>query len=387
MKYRFQILDRLINGDLSPENYIINEPYENDTNCLNVQYFNLIKELFTGIKKELIFEISKSEKKSERKNATNEFLTEILNFYNLNNTKIQIYNEQKNTKIIYTSIRENIEQILNRIIFTYKEYLNPEIKLPISFISKLLEQYNEKNIELFENLTKNKVDIKLIELLKQEHENLISSEQEIEKIYYLKEIHTTMCELIKSKEIINIQDIERLLFKKNYNSENYIKYLTEKLEEEINQAEGKIEKLTIIYNAKKYYLNIKIDKFISYDKNEQSISAIIEKMLNQEKEHLLIQLEYNKESENKKKSEKLNTRLSVEQLCVLFRILHETEILYHNNQSETFRFINQNIKTHQVEEISIDSIKSKYYSNDQATLNTVKNKIFELMAIIRKKMK
>lgn len=76
---------------------------------------------------------------------------------------------------------------------------------------------------------------------------------------------------------------------------------------------------------------------------------------------------------------KLQSGLSVAQLSYFFNLLLQTDMIQHKNQRDVFRFISENFKTKMSNNISLDSISSKYYNVELNTKNAVREKIIELL--------
>ena len=66
-----------------------------------------------------------------------------------------------------------------------------------------------------------------------------------------------------------------------------------------------------------------------------------------------------------------------------FSLLIQSGILKHKNQTDLFRFIADNFKTNITDQISADSIKSKYYNVESTTKNATRLKIIELLNLTK----
>jgi hypothetical protein len=76
--------------------------------------------------------------------------------------------------------------------------------------------------------------------------------------------------------------------------------------------------------------------------------------------------------------------LSVAQLGYFVNILMQTGIIKHSNQRDVFRMIADNFKTNGTDNISIDSLSSKFYNVETSTKNVIKDKIIELLNLTKK---
>jgi hypothetical protein len=76
--------------------------------------------------------------------------------------------------------------------------------------------------------------------------------------------------------------------------------------------------------------------------------------------------------------------LSVAQISYFVNILMKTGIIKHANQRDVFRMIAENFKTNGTDNISIDSLSSKFYNVETSTKNAIKEKIIELLNLTKK---
>jgi hypothetical protein len=73
------------------------------------------------------------------------------------------------------------------------------------------------------------------------------------------------------------------------------------------------------------------------------------------------------------KSDKLKTSLSVSQLVYAFRVFNELGLINVKNQMDLFKFIADNFQTPNTDEISLHSLRSKYYSIDPSTKDAMRD--------------
>lgn len=80
---------------------------------------------------------------------------------------------------------------------------------------------------------------------------------------------------------------------------------------------------------------------------------------------------------------KIQTSLSVAQLSYFIRLLMKSQIIIHKNHSEVFRFIADHFVTPSTNQISADSVKSKFYNVEQGTMRNVRSYIIDLMNLTK----
>ena len=76
--------------------------------------------------------------------------------------------------------------------------------------------------------------------------------------------------------------------------------------------------------------------------------------------------------------------LSVAQISYFINILMQVGIIKHGNHRDVFRMISENFKTSNTDNISIDSLSSKFYNVETTTKTSIKEKIIELLNISKK---
>src|SRR5690606_14376352 len=65
---------------------------------------------------------------------------------------------------------------------------------------------------------------------------------------------------------------------------------------------------------------------------------------------------------------KIETALSVAQLAYLFKLLSDVGVISHRNQSDVIRLLADNFQTSKCKDISLDSLRNKFYDADPYTL-------------------
>ena len=81
---------------------------------------------------------------------------------------------------------------------------------------------------------------------------------------------------------------------------------------------------------------------------------------------------------------KIITPLSVAQLAYIFRVFIETKTLETDNLSNLFRFVAEHISTARQEEISLDSIRNKFYKPLAAVKESVLDLLVKQVSYVRK---
>lgn len=81
-------------------------------------------------------------------------------------------------------------------------------------------------------------------------------------------------------------------------------------------------------------------------------------------------------------SPKLKSNISVSQIALFCRLMHDLEAISVKNQTDILKFIASNFYTDNAQEISTRSLRSKYYSVDIATKEAVKLMLNKMVVAI-----
>lgn len=79
---------------------------------------------------------------------------------------------------------------------------------------------------------------------------------------------------------------------------------------------------------------------------------------------------------------KIVTKLSVPQLAYFFRVLYEMKKIKSTNQTDIMKFIADNFETDNVTEISINSLRSKYYNVEEKVKAGTRKQLMEIIQFI-----
>ena len=85
--------------------------------------------------------------------------------------------------------------------------------------------------------------------------------------------------------------------------------------------------------------------------------------------------------------QKLKTPLSVNQLAYLCKVLYALKVIQSANQTDVFKFIAENFETPNSKDISMQSLRSKYYIPDSKTKEAVKEIAINMLNFINSDLK
>jgi hypothetical protein len=82
--------------------------------------------------------------------------------------------------------------------------------------------------------------------------------------------------------------------------------------------------------------------------------------------------------------EKIKTDLTVQQLAYLFKLLLDLGIFKQRKRTDVMKFIADNFQTRKVEDISVNSLRSKFYATDDTTREVVKDVLIRMVKEVGK---
>lgn len=197
---------------------------------------------------------------------------------------------------------------------------------------------------------------------------------------YCSEFITEFHKQLKDKieDVVEVE-IKEWLFDLNFNSLYFFDYWTDEINVELEKHDTNIEKIDVLYKSLKNYNQKQTRNFIKFNNKLPTIKEQVVCWIEEEIEYLSkkIKLDANLlfSAKNNDTKIKIQTSLSVAQLSYFFSLLIQSGILKHKNQTDLFRFIADNFKTNITDQISADSIKSKYYNVESTTKNATRLKI------------
>lgn len=296
------------------------------------------------------------------------------------------YNKVDCFKIAYIFL-EKLHRFIEK---EYKNYLNVQRHLP--YRSIFLKEYEitkklstVKSALLNSNINSQLLNIVYEPLLK------ISTINIKEKLTYydfnycskfILEIH----QLIENEKISENALID-CFFYLNFNSLQFFKFLTDTILKSLENSKNNIKKIDCLYLSLKCYNQKQRINSLKYRTNLPSVQDQIVHWIEEEIAYLNRSLNLETKQFKIPPENEVNTKfissLSVAQLSCFFGLLLDTEIIKHKNQTDIFKFIAQNFKTKNTDNISIDSLKVKYYNVESGTKKAIREKILELLALTK----
>lgn len=284
-----------------------------------------------------------------------------------------------------TANKYGIKQLANEVItciddlvcfteFRFSIYLRKEGYVAVTNLLRTKKEFKQKSEKIKIELGKLK-DRQLRDIVFDVLNSFSESDKESKSI--------TFHELIYFKELLdrletleihkNENDIfttlDKLLIGMNFNSEVYINYVTQKIERNVNALQSIHEKLDYLqFNYREFNQLYRKAGIALYCK-QSNLKDELGNWFKQEIFYIENQIRYIsvpiRESEKVKKEkikEKLQSKLSVDQMALILRAADDKRIIIAKSLSSVFKTIAPYLSTPQKQDISFDSMRSKSYS-------------------------
>lgn len=293
-------------------------------------------------------------------------------------------------KTLFTLGYDCLENILVHLERFYSKYLDRELFVPFSVVSSRVNCLKPRVERLKLIILNQCYDSELLDTLFQPLQ-LVSNVSPKNRITYQQlmfiECFTNKLLGFYSKENHKSNSIELLhgyLIEMNYNSPTYLNYLTFKFSVELSNRQNVEAKLLVLYSWLKSVNQIIASSEVQYDRNIESVKSWIIKWLEEEIWYLksTCPIQSNSINENASTSnprEKMKLNCSVNELALITRMFSETNLIGTKTHRELMELIAHNFQTSKVQDISVKSLSNKYYEPDTNTINTVKEKLIQML--------
>lgn len=281
-----------------------------------------------------------------------------------------------------------LEDLLCFIEKHYLKYIDENIQIP--YRSELLETYGiTEKLDIVKPLLLNSnIDTQLMKIIFVPFLKLsaITLEERIsyKELIYLNVYLMAFYEKITDDFVFTEESVLQLIIDLNYNTIEMFNVFINKIIQASNAYESIHEKLDFLF----HYLKIVNQKHcrtkLFYNSNLPSLKYQIIGWIEEEINYLTkkTQLQSQQQQPNlftQLEKTKIQSGLSVAQLAYFFKLQVDAGIITQKNQSDIFRHITDNYQTSKVHEISLDSVKNKFYNIEQSTIDVIKDKIIDIL--------
>ncbi|MEP0367349.1 MAG: hypothetical protein ABJN36_17635 [Cyclobacteriaceae bacterium] len=287
-----------------------------------------------------------------------------------------------------------LDDLINYLENHFSRFFNLDASVPRSYKLIAIRDFKEK-LECIDDLSHARnLDDHLLNVITSPLRRLIRSKEEeltFRKLIYFKRLVLELENYFKteSREKEQVQDLFCAMIYMNFNSYKFFAYCTEFIKSQYQNKETLTDQLDNLALTSKMINQTQQKPGVAYKPERQPIKRTLiawidEEIAFLEKRH---QLTFNMSMPqvDPGKDFKLNTSLSVAQLAYFVRVLIEEKVLINSNQREVLKFFAQFTRTKKAENVSAESLRTRYYNIDTSTKEAVKDITIKLLNNIRKK--
>ncbi len=289
--------------------------------------------------------------------------------------------EIKETAILYLTYIA-LEDILRFIETSFLKYIDKNIQIP--FRSALIKTYriNEKLELVKESLLSSEIDQELIQIIYAPFSQLsdITLQERItyRELLYFNSFLTAFYEEIKEAGTISQSQAIHLLHEFNFNCTSLIDYKISLIKEHIGKLEAYSRQVDYLYHCLKIANQRRCKLNMAYIPDLPSLKEQLVTWIEEEINYLAKKVNLSSKPHDLFNQEnlsnvKIESGVSVSQLSYFFRLVSEVGIINHSNQSDIIRFVADSFQTPKTKDISMDSVRNKFYNVDDATISALKD--------------
>ncbi|HEX8357208.1 MAG TPA: hypothetical protein VF610_07355 [Segetibacter sp.] len=302
--------------------------------------------------------------------------------------KLHFYKETKGLETslvyLYNAVSQHLEEVLNFIEDFFSNYFDRNEKVPTPYLLISIEELCKQLEQLQALLEVNEaIDRELTDILVQNFKafcSIKSSGPTYNELLYQKDL---MSELLSDNVLASESSISEVLFYFNFNEDDYVAYLFNKLKAVTETYNSNKEKIAALRYEQKTInqLSTKLNCYLSpyMPPLKEQVNCWIEeeiKFLQTEPAFPLPAIEA------KEVGNKIETSLSVSKLALLVRLMVIDKVITNRVVAQVLRVVIRTVATSQSENIGFSSFESKYHKTDKGTITAVKDMLFRWINIL-----
>lgn len=275
---------------------------------------------------------------------------------------------------IIQTIISNLEELLFFVECRFSNYLSLDCKISAVYIMVMQNEWQLKLQNLKKKICPNDLDKKTMEILFDFFTNLVEVNQQSPMTYreirYHREILINLDVFPFSQEgPMVFTSLDQLLIGLNFNCQNYIKCLIERIGLDLNAQDSASSKMKSLLFHYKVFNQLGSNEKVVFDTSQPNIKYVLDNWFKYEIAYwereidLATISEFDAIHRNNivEFSNKIECVLSIDQLALILRASNESRILKARSLRQVFKTIVPHLSTGQKKELSHDSMRSKSY--------------------------
>ncbi|MFY0608536.1 MAG: hypothetical protein JXR10_17600 [Cyclobacteriaceae bacterium] len=311
---------------------------------------------------------------------------------------ISIYehDDLKSIVNLYKQAYTILEDLLSYLEKHFSKYFNQDTKIPKSYASIAARDFRELMLDIEYSLANSLLTVDVVRNVLDPLQNFIqyhdTKETTFREIIYYKLLLQKLHGMNPVPEKPDEAQLEFMcsMIYLNFNSFKFFGQCTEYIKAKYQDKDNLTDQLEALAWCAKTINQCQQKPDVAFRPNRDALKSSLTSWIEEEmaylekKKQLSLNLPFDK-LEGLTNDFKINTSLSVAQLAYLIRILLEEKVLINRNQSEVLKFFAQFTRTKKAENVSAESLRTRYYNVDAFTKEAVKDITIKLLNNIRKK--
>ncbi len=284
---------------------------------------------------------------------------------------------------LYNTLGLHLEEVLGFIQDFFSNYFDRNEKVPTYYLLISVEELCRQLQHLQKLSEVGEVDRELIKILVSNFKTFCSiklSGPTYNELLYQKNL---MNDLLSNNVLESESSIREVLFYFNFNDDDFVAYLFDKLKGVSESFGLNKEKISALRYEQKNVnqLRSKLNCYLS--PNMPSLKEQVNSWLEEEIKFLQTEPTFSVPIKTENEADnKIQTSLSVSKLDLLIRLMVVDKIITNRVVAQVLRIVIRTVASAQAENIGFSSFESKYHKPDRGTISAVKELLFRWIKIL-----
>lgn len=283
-----------------------------------------------------------------------------------------------------------LEELLTFIERHCSKYFDLDQRISDAYSFLSVKEFEEDYKNLKELLTSKKVDGEMIRIiLFPLHQFITDKEKQsitFRRLIFLKYLVKDIQRLIKNfpKESLSNALYEHMFYL-NFNGHYFVNYTIDRIRTELQNLTTVRDQLDLLSHTLKSLNQIQVKPSFGLKHNRDSLRDQLLKWLKEEiyyiekKHQLSLMIPPASQAQEPEATYKIKTSLSVPQLAYSIKLLKESGVIMNENKTELIRFFSKHFSSVNNKNISTESFRGKYFTNERSTIVSVRDLLKELI--------
>ena len=292
---------------------------------------------------------------------------------------------------VFKLIYQYLEVGLAHIERHFTKYLNMTTRVPYRSKVLFMEALSNKVGFILTRLENSSISPLLAEILSEPLAKLVDIQEEenfkYHELFYYQRFLLEFYRILSQEETqVTDEVLIETLYQANYNSVDFIKFLTDRVRHEVDQQEEVTDKLEVLYRWLKEY-NLWHCKVSVPCYGSRSIQEHMVAWLDEEIEYLTKVMEAKIKRNAARTFTKIETPLSVNAVIYLLRLQKKVGMISNQHHAEVMRCMAENVSTKRQKDIALHSVERKYYNVEDATKKKLRGYLQQVVDLIDQSLK